>query len=108
MPTIEASPVLIQKPQRYEKNIQIFNLRDNEYQLSFPIPVHLEYENGAFAAVSHDLNLFGWADTEEEAITDLCHEIVDYYIDLKKEHQNVINQMSQHWNFLQRVMKSCS
>ncbi|MEW6095897.1 MAG: hypothetical protein AB1567_05150 [bacterium] len=107
MPGVDVAPITVERPNRYEKNIYIFNLRDDEYRLSTPIPIHLEYDNGIFVAVAHDLNLFGWADTEEEAITDLCHEIVDYYLDLKEEHQNVTIQMKQHWQFLQSVIEPC-
>jgi len=50
---------------------QISDLRSNEYQLVRPLPVTISEEDNLPVVTSYDLNLFGYGETEDEAIQDL-------------------------------------
>jgi len=107
--TVVEKPVVMPPvSKKYEKNIFILNLRDPSFCLKSPIPILLEYDDETYVAVSYDLNLFGYADNEQEAITDLCHEIIDYYLDLKSDYQATSKEMKNHWQFLQMVVTECN
>lgn len=64
--------------------IKIHSLPDPEYDLTCPLDVSLEYENGEWLAVLPELEIYGEGLTEGEAIADLKAELLDLYEDLNR------------------------
>jgi hypothetical protein len=81
------------------KNIYIETLNSDIFTLIRPIPVSLEYDGEAYIANNYDLELYGYAEIETEAINDLRKSIVEFYEDLKDEKDLGI--------FLERKVKYC-
>lgn len=67
------------------KNIFIDSLNSEIYKLKKPIPVCIEYDGKTYIANNYDLDLYGYADMELEAIEDLKKSIIECYEDLKTE-----------------------
>ena len=85
------------------KNIFLSNIGTNGYRLCNPIPINIEYEE-VFVAVSYDINMFGYGDTEQEAIRDLCESIVEYYEDLKESQNDLGPIPASDYDFLKNVI----
>ncbi|MCP4651235.1 MAG: hypothetical protein GY853_14300, partial [PVC group bacterium] len=86
-------------------NVFLNNLRDDNYYLLSSIAVLFEKNEDGITACFYDVNLFGYGDDEEEAIDDLCASIIDYYISLKENVQNLGPQTKKHWGYLDRIIK---
>ena len=67
------------------KNIFIDSLNSETYKLKKPIPVTIEYDNKNYIARNYDLGLYGYGDTEIEALDYLKELIVETYEELKDE-----------------------
>ena len=67
------------------KNIFIDSLNNEVYKFKKPIPVTIEYDNKNYIARNYDLGLYGYGDTEIEAVDYLKELIVDTYKELKDE-----------------------
>lgn len=67
------------------RNIFIDTLHSEDYVLRKPIPVSIEHEEQVYIASNYDLGLYGYGDTENEAIDDLRESIIGCYEDLKQE-----------------------
>lgn len=67
------------------RNIFIGTLHSEDYVLRKPIPVSIEHEEQVYVASNYDLGLYGYGDTENEAIDDLRESIIGCYEDLKQE-----------------------
>jgi hypothetical protein len=80
------------------------DLRDTRLRLIAPIYVTLEEQDGVVVASNADLDLFGYGDTEAEALQDLREVISETYFDLKSEQGNLSKHLQAIWNYLDRVM----
>jgi len=67
------------------KNIFIDSLNSEIYKLKKPISVNIEYDNKNYIARNYDLGLYGYGDTEIEALYYLKELIVETYEELKDE-----------------------
>jgi hypothetical protein len=86
-------------PKIYSKNIFIETLNSDYFTLTRSIPVNIEYDGEVYIANNYDLELYGYAETEVEAINDLRKSILEFYEDLKDENDLGI--------FLKRKIKYC-
>lgn len=87
------------------KIIPIQSLRSAKLQLKSPLYLVSEYEDDVFVVFSDDLNLYGYGNTELNAIRDICKEIEYLYFDLKKSKNKLGKAMEENWNFLEEIIK---
>ncbi|MEK6733563.1 MAG: hypothetical protein AABY27_00445 [Pseudomonadota bacterium] len=87
---------------------QILNLRSDKYQLATSLPVTISEEDNLYVITSHDLNLFGYGETEDEAIQDLCETIVEYYEDIENNKENLGKIPTRDKHFLERIIQKCN
>jgi len=66
--------------------------------------VALEYDEGQVIACAPDLDLFGYGDTENEALDDLRRTVADLYYTLKEEHASLGPMPAQVWDYLARTI----
>jgi len=61
-----------------------------------------------YAVTTYDLNMFGYGESEDEAIQDLCDAIVEYYEELE-DNQNCLGKVpAQHKHFLDQMIQKCN
>jgi len=74
------------------------------YSLNKPIYITVETEADTVIASLDDIEAFASADTEFEAVNNLCEEIVELYEDLRKDREN-LGALPQKWlAFLDEVI----
>jgi hypothetical protein len=66
------------------------------YTLNKPVHITIETEGDAVIASLDDIEAFACADTEFEAVNDLCEEIVELYEDLRKDRES-LGILPQKW-----------
>lgn len=93
------------KPIHIDKNVTILNLGHEKYLFKSPFPVNILVEDETFIATSYDLNLFGYGDSEDEALRDLCESIIEHYEHLKTNRSKLGSLLKRDWNFLSRIIK---
>ncbi len=71
------------------KIVPLNSLKHPKYRLKTPIHIFIEFEKAAVIASLDDIEAFACADTEFEAINQLCNEIVLLYEDLKADKENL-------------------
>jgi hypothetical protein len=87
---------------------RISDLRSDKYRLVSPLPITLSIENDIYAVTSYDLNMFGYGESDDEAIQDLCDAIVEYYEELE-DNQNRLGKIpTQHKHFLDQIIQKCN
>ncbi|MBM3241968.1 hypothetical protein FJZ31_37330 [Candidatus Poribacteria bacterium] len=92
-------------PQSFPKQIQLFNLRSTEYALTQPISVLLEEDQEQYVATFFDTGDFGVGETEQEAIDDLCSNIIAEYESLRTETAKLGQLPAQTWAFLSGLIR---
>lgn len=102
-------PVTIDQPFRIaprivDKNITILNLGHEKYLFKSPFPVNIVFEDDVYIASSYDLNTFGYGESEDEALRDLCESVIEYYEHLKANHSNLGALLKRDWDFLSRMI----
>jgi len=92
---------------RYPKQIQLENLRNKHYELMHPISILLEEDDGQYAATWYDGDVFGYGDSEQEAIDDLCETITSTLEVLRKEVETygLGDALAMQWRFLQKIIR---
>lgn len=93
------------KPIHIYKNVTILNLGHEKYIFKSPFPVNILVEDDTYIATSYDLNLFGYGETEDEALRDLCESIIEHYEHLKTNQSNLGSLLKRDWNFLARMIE---
>jgi hypothetical protein len=88
----KAQPVFIQ------------NLRNPAYKLTQPIPITIEYDGEQHIASYDDVELFGSGEFREDAITELCVALIDYYETLVENRDRLGPLPQQHWDFLRNLI----
>ncbi|UCE06954.1 MAG: hypothetical protein JSW07_02635 [bacterium] len=88
------------KPISIEKNITILNLGHGKYLFKSPFPFNIIYENEIYIASSYDLNTFGYGESEDEALRDLCDCIIEYYEHVKANRNKMGPLLKRDWEFL--------
>lgn len=85
-------------------NIAIKNLHSKKLILLDALYITLEFEDDIHIAYSNDLNIFGYGETELNAIRDFSQELEDLYFNLKKEKK--LGKFAKETNdFLLRIIK---
>jgi hypothetical protein len=80
--------------------ITILNLGHGKYLFKSPFPVNITYEDEVYIASSYDLNLFGYGESEDEALRDLCGSIIEYYEHIKANRNKMGPLLKRDWEFL--------
>ena len=84
--TIESITMVVLKEYRaFYKNIFIDSLNSDRYLLKKRISVTIEYFENTYIATNYDLDIYGYGDSEIEALDELKTLIVEYFEDLKDE-----------------------
>ena len=101
--SLEAVHHLEQILNRIERRRALFihSLHDSRLQLNVSLPITLEDDGYQLIAYAPDLDIYGWGETEYEAIEDLRQSVVDLYFDLKAE--KLGGDLQKIGNYLQSV-----
>ena len=89
-----------------DKNVTILNLGHEKYFFKSPFPINIQVEDDTYIAASYDLNLFGYGESEDEALRDLCDSIVEHYEHLKSNETKLGPLLKRDWNFLSRMIEA--
>jgi len=85
--------------------VPINSLKKSGYTLNQPIYITIETDEDTVIASLDDIEAFAYADTEFEAINDLCEEIVTLYEDLRANRNN-LGILPEKWlGYLDSVIK---
>jgi hypothetical protein len=84
--------------------ILLYSLRHPHLGLVEPLSVALEYDEGQVVAYAPDLDLFGYGDTENEALDDLRCTVADLYYTLKQERGSLGPLSARVWDYLDHVI----
>jgi hypothetical protein len=71
------------------KQLFIYSLHHPQLKLKEPLVVLLESDDEQTIAFCHDLEVFGYGDTEGEALSDLRETIADLYFELSENCQKL-------------------
>ena len=80
---------IIYSAEKRYRIIPLNSLKHAQYHLKHPVYIMLEFEKNRIIASLDDIEAFSYADTEYEAINQLCEEIVQLYEDLKEDKENL-------------------
>jgi hypothetical protein len=99
--------LLTQLRRGYPRQVLLENLRNPQYEVTRAIPVVLEEDEGQYVATWYDADLFGYGDSEQEALEDLCETIVSLWEVFKREAaaQGLGDSLAKQWAFLQKVIR---
>jgi hypothetical protein len=87
-----------------QDNVRVLqDLRDTKLRLVAPLFVTIEEQDGVVVASNVDLDVFGYGDTEAEALQDLRDIIVETYFDLKANRDQLAPHLQAIWLYLDRV-----
>ncbi|MDI6794598.1 MAG: hypothetical protein QME81_17310 [bacterium] len=92
------------EPRPADRNITILNLRHGKYLFKSPFPINIVFEDNVYIASSYDLNMFGYGESEDEALRDFCESIIEYYAHLKANHGRLGSLLKRDWDFLSRMI----
>jgi hypothetical protein len=85
--------------------VAINDLKHIKYRLTAPIFVALEFESDKVIASFDDIEAFAYADTEYEALAQLCEEIVQIYEDLREDRDNLGAMPSKWLSYLEEIIE---
>jgi hypothetical protein len=88
-----------------KKSILIYSLHSPSLKLKEPLAVHLEYDKKEVIVFCYDLDIFGYGETETEALKDLRKTITDLYYELKENKDNLGILPKQVWNYLSSIIE---
>ncbi len=99
------SKKLLKTIESHYKIIPLNTLKNPHYSLRRPIFITIETEKDTVIASLDDIEAFAYADTEFEAINELCQEIITLYNDLKEDRKN-LGVLPKKWlEYLEDVIK---
>jgi hypothetical protein len=84
--------------------IFIGDLRSDEYRLNTPIPVTIEYDEDTVIASFYDIEEYGIGEDLEEALSDLCAGLVEYYESLEENVHCLGPLPARHWKYLKTLI----
>jgi hypothetical protein len=97
---------LINTIEKHYRIIPLNSLKNLKYSLKRPIYITIEIDKDKVIASLDDIEAFAYADTEFEAINNLCDEIVNVYEDLNADRKN-LGALPQKWlQYLEEVIES--
>ncbi|MDI6795095.1 MAG: hypothetical protein QME81_19885 [bacterium] len=88
-----------------KKSILIYTLHSSSLKLKDPLAVHLEYDQEEVIASCYDLDLFGYGETEVEALEDIRATIEDLYYELKENESKLGILPQRIWGYLSSVIE---
>ncbi len=87
------------------KTVYLEELRHPQLQLMFPISVMIETDGGTVFASHITTEMYGYGDTESEAVEDLRLGLIDLYEDLFKNSHRLGPLPQQWWTYLQAIIQ---
>ena len=85
--------------------IPLNSLKHPKYHLKIPVYITLEFEENKVVTSFDDIEAFSYADTEFEAIDNLCEEIVQLYEDLQEDKKN-LGPLPRKWlHYLEEIIE---
>jgi hypothetical protein len=87
------------------KPILIHDLLAKGLRLREPLAVSLDYDESQVIAYCYDLDVFGYGETEIEALNDLRQTIVDLYFTLRENRRNLGEYAEGVWEYLGRIVE---
>ena len=87
------------------KQIFIYSLHHPQLKLKEPLFVLLESDDEQTVAYCHDLEVFGYSDTEGEALADLRETIADLYFELSENCQKLGPFPQKVWRYLSQIIE---
>lgn len=88
-----------------KKSILMYSLHSPSLKLNEPLAVHLEYDKEEVVAFCYDLDIFGYGETETEALEDLRKTILDLYYELKENKDNLGILPERVWNYFSSIVE---
>lgn len=82
----------------------IGDLRSDEYRLNTQIPVTIEYDEDTVIASFYDVEEYGIGEDLEEALSDLCAGLVEYYESLEENVHCLGPLPTRHWKYLKTLI----
>lgn len=99
------SKKLINSIERHFKIVPINTLQHHKYKLIKPVYITIEMGKDFIIASLDDIEAFAYADTEFEAINQLCEEIINIYEDLQEDREN-LGKFPKRWlAFLEEIIE---
>jgi len=86
------------------KPVFICSLHHPDLILTSPIAVSLEHDEGQVIAYAYDLDVFGYGDTENEALNDLRRTIIDLFEELREEQDHLTGEALAVWTYLSHTV----
>jgi hypothetical protein len=83
----------------------LYSLRHSGLRLRNPIAVSLEDDGTQVIASAYDLDLFGYGETERDALDDLRRTTVDLYLTLRENEGALSSLPQQIWEYLTDVVE---
>lgn len=89
------------------KPLLLYSLYHPTLLLTAPLAVSLEYdlEANQTIAYAYDLQVFGYGETEQEALSDLRRAVIDLYFELKVHTDNLRDEAQAVWQYLSSIME---
>lgn len=85
--------------------IPLNSLKHPKYHLRVPVHITLEFEEDRVIASFDDIEAFSYAETNSEAINQLCEEIIQLYEDLQEDEEN-LGPLPQKWlHYLKEIIE---
>jgi hypothetical protein len=85
----DLSKKIIHFLERQCRIVPLNSLRNPKYYLKSPIYIMIEFTEDEVVASLDDIEAFSHADTEFEAIDQLCEEIIQVYEDITEDRENL-------------------
>jgi len=87
------------------KQIFIHSLHHPQLKFKEPVAVFLEDDGEQAIALCDDLDVFGYGDTESEALDDLRRTIADLYFELSENCQTLGPFPQKIWGYLTQIVE---
>lgn len=84
-------------------NVFLSNLNSEKLYLTQPLSVFVEQSEEVTIVSSLDLNLFGYGDTESEAVKDFCESFEELYFSLKRRETRLSKNLRNLFEFMARI-----
>lgn len=98
------SKKLVNAIERNYRTIPLNTLKHSKYTLKKPVYITIEKDKNTIIASLDDIETFAYADTEFEAINNLCDEIITVYEDLKDDRTN-LGKLPKKWlEYLEEII----
>jgi len=87
------------------KPILIYSLHHPHLKLREPLAVYLEHDGEQMIAFCYDLDVFGYGDTETEALQDLRQTAADLYFALRDNRNELGPLPEKVWDYMTSIVE---